>query len=142
MLSNNSNSTLSSSCWKVFVIYARGMIYLSCLIKYLISVKFNEFKFFRVYGYFFTKFLFFIIQHHFSMYFNWKTSIHLETAKMISGGIRELILSSVINSPIIRYLLNISPDWSVIYFYNFNKLLNKAFSFTLGKFVNRRIKLI
>ena len=30
MHSNNSNSTLSSSCWKVFLIYARCMIYLSC----------------------------------------------------------------------------------------------------------------
>ena len=31
MHSNNSNSTLSSSCWKVFLIYVRCMIYLSCL---------------------------------------------------------------------------------------------------------------
>ena len=31
MHSSNSNSTLSSSCWKVFLIYARCMIYLSCL---------------------------------------------------------------------------------------------------------------
>ena len=32
MHSNNSNSTLTSSCWKVFLIYARCMIYLSCFI--------------------------------------------------------------------------------------------------------------
>ena len=30
MHSNNSNSTLSSSCWKMILIYARCMIYLSC----------------------------------------------------------------------------------------------------------------
>ena len=35
MDSNSSNSTLSSSCWKVFLIYARCMIYLSCFIVFL-----------------------------------------------------------------------------------------------------------
>ena len=39
MHSNNSNSTLSSSCWKVFLIYARCMIYLSCFI-YSVLISF------------------------------------------------------------------------------------------------------
>ena len=42
MHSSNSNSTLSSSCWKVFLIYARCMIYLSCL---FINEGWFEFEF-------------------------------------------------------------------------------------------------
>ena len=54
MHSNNLNSTLSSSCWKVFLIYARCMIYLSCFFIKVI-LKNTQFCFASFSAFFFTK---------------------------------------------------------------------------------------